>query len=215
MPSTVGSSMSNSNQAGHSRSTTSAMTVSDQSTTTGFSDSQPVMQHQRETSDISTLSGVPSGEMPGRPGAQAHPSHITRTMPPVEQAEALMRDGLGVHELLQDMRHGSLLHDSQQVLVCAAGGTLAPMSAASLEGGVLHASLESAGLSGITGETDSSQSLADSIFAAPTPVMSAPEAVSSEALAALAASMAQASQSSLWDTEDLASRYCRLAALIA
>ena len=71
IPSTVGSSMSTSNQPGHSRSTTSAMTVSDQSTTTGFSDSQPVMQHQREMSDISTLSGVPSGEMPGRTGASA------------------------------------------------------------------------------------------------------------------------------------------------
>ena len=187
------------------------MTVSDQSTTTGFSDSQPVIQHQRETSDNSTLSGVPSGEMPGRPGAHALPPHMSRTMLGWRQAEAFMREGLRAHEPLQDIRPGTVRYNRQQFLVCAAGGTLATLNAASLGGGVPHASLESTGLSGITGETDSSQSLADSIFGTPGPVMSAPEAVSSEALAAMAASMAQASQSSLWNTEDLAARYCHLA----
>lgn len=68
IPSTMDSSMNLGTQAGHSRSTTSAMTVSDQSTTTGFSDSLPVM-HQRDTSDVSALSGLPSGEMPGPSGA--------------------------------------------------------------------------------------------------------------------------------------------------
>lgn len=52
------------------------MTVSDQSTTTGFGDSQPVMQSQRQMSDNSTLSGVPSGEMPGRTGAPSSHTHI-------------------------------------------------------------------------------------------------------------------------------------------
>ena len=75
IPSTVGSSMSTSNKPGHSRSTTSAMTVSDQSTTTGFSDAAPVMQSQRQMSGQSTLSGVPSGEMPGRPGMNTLPPH--------------------------------------------------------------------------------------------------------------------------------------------
>jgi len=65
--------MSYSKQPGHSRSTTSAMTISDQSTTTGFSDSLPVM-HQRDISDTSALRGVPSGEMPGRAGAHAFPA---------------------------------------------------------------------------------------------------------------------------------------------
>lgn len=74
-----------------------------------------------------------------------------------------------------------------------------------------HASLESAGLSAITGETDSSQSLADSLFTSSGPVMGAPEAMSSETLAAMAVSMAQGSQSSLWNTQDLAARYTRLA----
>ena len=67
-PSTMDSSMNLGTQAGHSRSTTSAMTVSDQSTTTGFSDSLPVM-HLRDMSDVSALSGLPSGEMPGPSGA--------------------------------------------------------------------------------------------------------------------------------------------------
>ena len=76
LPST--SSMSYSKQPGHSRSTTSAMTVSDMSTTTGFSDTQPVMQQQ--PSDSSALSGVPSGEVPGRTGVQLPPvpSHARR-----------------------------------------------------------------------------------------------------------------------------------------
>ena len=55
-------------QPGHSRSTTSAMTISDQSTTTGFSDSMPVL-HQREISDASAMSGLVSGDMPGLAGA--------------------------------------------------------------------------------------------------------------------------------------------------
>ena len=93
---------------------------------------------------------------------------------------------------------------------CAAGGTVAVLSAASVEGAVPHASLESVGLSAITGETDSSQSLADSLFTSSGPVMGAPEAMSSEALAAMAASMAQGSQPSLWNTQDLAARYTRL-----
>lgn len=55
------------------------MTVSDQSTTTGFSESLPTVQHQ--TSDNSALSGVPSGEAPGRTGAQtAHGMHSTVVM---------------------------------------------------------------------------------------------------------------------------------------
>ena len=71
-----------------------------------------------------------------------------------------------------------------------------------------HASLESAGLSAITGETDSSNSVADSITTTNGQALSASEAATSEALAAMAASMAQGSQSSLWNTQNLADRYC-------
>ena len=55
-------------QPGHSRSTTSAMTISDQSTTTGFGDSMPVL-HQREISEASAMSGLASMDMPGPAGA--------------------------------------------------------------------------------------------------------------------------------------------------
>lgn len=71
-----------------------------------------------------------------------------------------------------------------------------------------HASLESAGLSAITGETDSSHSVADSISTTSGQALSASEAATSEALTAMAASVAQGSQSSLWNTQDLAARYC-------
>ena len=73
---------------------------------------------------------------------------------------------------------------------------------------MLHASLESAGLSAIAVESDSSQSLADSISTTG-PVLSVSEAVTSEALTAMmAASMAQASRASLWNTQDLSTRFC-------
>lgn len=78
-----------------------------------------------------------------------------------------------------------------------------------MEPAVPRASLDSTGLSAITGETDSSQSLADSIFTTSGPVMGAAEGVTSETLAAMAASMAlpsQGSSSSLWNTEELAAR---------
>lgn len=57
------------------------MTISDQSMGTGFSESLPVM-HQRDISDTSAMSGLPSGEMPGHAGQTtvpfvscAHPQH--------------------------------------------------------------------------------------------------------------------------------------------
>ena len=91
----------------------------------------------------------------------------------------------------------------------AAGGSIPPLSAASMEPVLPRASQDSTGLSAVTGETDSSQSLADSIFTTSGPVMGPPEGVSSETLAAMAASMGQPSQAnpgSLWNTEELAAR---------
>lgn len=72
-----------------------------------------------------------------------------------------------------------------------------------------HASLESAALSAVTGESDSSQSLADSISTSSARVLGVPEAVTSDALTAMAQSMAQSSgQLSLWNTQELAARCC-------
>ena len=66
-----------------------------------------------------------------------------------------------------------------------------------------HASLESTGLSGATGETDSSQSLADSIFTASGPVMGAPDA----AVSGPPVANAPPARSSLWNVQDLAAQY--------
>ena len=84
---------------------------------------------------------------------------------------------------------------------------MVPLSSQNLEGALPHASLESAGLSAVIGESDSSQSLADSISTTSGHALSASEATASDALAAMAASMAQGGQGSLWATEDLAARH--------
>ena len=234
-------------QPGHSRSTTSAMTISDQSTTTGFSDSMPVL-HQREISDASAMSGLVSGDMPGLAGAPsqclrcslsmastavagrfciincackilllimgahcAHTSsyawhHICRRVKLACEAFSIYMQNC-VHTwtlaggLLREGITSSLKHP--QIL---AGSAMVPLSSQNLEGALPHASLESAGLSAIIGESDSSQSLADSISTTSGPALSVSEAMASDTLAAMAASMAQSSQGTLWATNDLAAR---------
>ncbi|CAK0784210.1 hypothetical protein CVIRNUC_007414 [Coccomyxa viridis] len=143
-------------QPGHSRSTTSAMTISDQSTTTGFGDSMPVL-HQREISEASAMSGLASMDMPG-----------------------------------------------------PAGSATVPLSSQNLEGVLPRASLESAGLSAVIGKSESSQSLADSISTTSGPALSVSEATASATLAAMAASMAQSGQGTLWATDELAARLAAL-----
>ena len=69
-----------------------------------------------------------------------------------------------------------------------------------------RASLESAGLSAVIGKSESSQSLADSISTTSGPALSVSEATASATLAAMAASMAQSGQGTLWATDELAAR---------
>ena len=81
-----------------------------------------------------------------------------------------------------------------------------PLSSQNLEGVLPRASLESAGLSAVIGKSESSQSLADSISTTSGPALSVSEATASDTLAAMAASMAQSSQGTLWATDELAAR---------
>ena len=60
-------------------------------------------------------------------------------------------------------------------------------------------------MSAVIGESDSSQSVADSISTT-SGQLSVSEATASDTLAAMAASVAQSGQGSLWATEDLAAR---------